>query len=156
MSVAIGQTLPEFELRDQNRNVVSSDSLRGRNSIIVFIPFPFTRTCESEICDIRDRMGEFDKLDANVVAVTCDAVATNRAWAEQNNIDYPVLSDFWPHGEMSQAFGVFNETFGYAERTTFVVDAEGIIRDTVASSELGVARESDHYMTALEALAGIS
>jgi peroxiredoxin (alkyl hydroperoxide reductase subunit C) len=156
MSATIGQPIPEFELRDQNRNVVSGASLQGRNSIIVFIPFPFTSTCGGEICDLRDRMGDFERLDANVVAVTCDTGAANRAWAEQNNVTYPVLSDFWPHGETSKAFGVFNETFGYANRTTFVVDAEGTVRDIVASTELGVARESDHYVTALEALAGLS
>jgi mycoredoxin-dependent peroxiredoxin len=155
MSATIGQPVPAFELRDQNRNVVSDESLKGRNSIIVFIPFPFTRTCEGEICDLRDRMGDFDRLDAQVVAVTCDTGAANRAWAEQNNVGYPVLSDFWPHGDVSKAFGVFNETFGYANRTTFVLDDEAIIRDIVASSELGVARESDHYVTALEALAGL-
>lgn len=155
MPATIGQSVPDFELRDQNRNVVSSESLKGRNTIIVFIPFPFTSTCEGEICDLRDRMGEFDRLDANVVAVTCDTGAANRAWAEQNNVGYPVLSDFWPHGEVSKSFGVFNETFGYANRTTFVVDGAGVIRDIVASTELGVARESDHYVTALEALTGL-
>lgn len=155
MSVAIGQPVPEFELRDQNRNPVSNESLKGRNSIIVFIPFPFTSTCGGEICDLRDRMGDFDRLDAHVVAVTCDTGAANRAWADQNNVGYPVLSDFWPHGDVSKAFGVFNDTFGYANRTTFIVDANGVIRDVVASSELGVARESDHYVTALEALTGL-
>lgn len=155
-NATIGMPLPQFELRDQHRNPVSNDSVAGRNSVIVFIPFPFTGTCESEICALRDRMSEFDNLNANVIAVTCDTLAANRAWADQNNIEYPVLSDFWPHGVVSKKFGVFNDMLGCANRTTFIADADGIIRDVIASDEMGMARESDHYVTALEALAGLN
>ncbi len=156
MSVLIGQPIPDFELRDQQRNAVSKESLKGRNTVIVFIPFPFTGTCEGELCDLRDRMSEFEKLDANVVAITCDTVPANNAWADLNNVTYPVLSDFWPHGAVSSAFGVFNEALGCANRATFVVDADGNVRDVVESSGLGVARESDHYVAALEALSGLT
>ncbi len=150
---AIGQPVPTFELRDQHRNFVTSESITGRNTLLVFIPFPFTGVCGNEVCDLRDRLHEFDELDASVVAITCDTVAANKAWADQNRITYPVLSDFWPHGEASMAFGVFNEKLGCANRTTFVVDQDGIVRDLIASQEFGVGRESDHYITALRALA---
>ena len=67
-------------------------------------------------------------------------------------MEFPVLSDFWPHGDVARAYGVFDERVGVANRTTFVLDAEGIVREIIASDSLGTAREHDAYATALEAV----
>jgi peroxiredoxin len=153
MTVPIGQIAPTFELHDQDRNAVTLESLKGRNTLIVFIPFPFTGRCEGELCAIRDRYSELESLDANVVAITCDTLPANKAWSDANSFTFPVLSDFWPHGEISRAYGVFNEQFGCADRVTFVLDTDGVVKDVVASDGLGFAREFDSYSDALKALA---
>lgn len=145
----VGDTAPSFELRDQDRNVVTLDSLLGRRSLIVFIPFPFTGTCEGEMCTLRDERARLSELDANVVAVTCDTMPSNKRWADDNAFGFPVLSDYWPHGEMSRAYGAFNEMLGCANRFTFVLDAEGTITDIIHSDSLGTAREFDAYEAAL-------
>lgn len=155
MAPAIGQPAPAFELLDQSRTRVTLESLGGRSTVLVFMPFPFTGTCEGEMCDLRDRLGQFSALDAQVVVVTCDTMPANRVWAEQNNFDFPILSDFWPHGATSTDYGVFNEALGCANRTTFVIDAEGTVRDIIASESLGEVREVDHYLSALNALSAI-
>ncbi|MCB1246383.1 MAG: redoxin domain-containing protein [Acidimicrobiia bacterium] len=154
MTVTVGERAPAFTLVDQDRNPVSSESLAGSKAIIVFIPFPFTGTCESELCDLRDRLNQFERLDASVVAITCDTAPTNKAWSDANAFGFPVLSDFWPHGATAQAYGVFNDALGCANRSTFVLDEDGVISAVITSDSLGIARESDHYLAALEAIEG--
>ena len=121
-------------------------------SLVVFIPFPFTGICDGEVCAIRDDLASLSDLDARVIVITCHARPTNAKWATENGMDFPVLSDFWPHGEVARAYGVFDERVGVANRTTFVLDAEGVVRDVVSSDSLGTAREHDAYAAALEAV----
>jgi peroxiredoxin len=152
MTIAIGQDAPPFELFDQDRNALSLETLRGSSSLIVFIPFPFTGRCEGELCAIRDRYSELESVAANVVAITCDTLPANKAWSDANSFAFPVLSDFWPHGDVSRSYGVFNEAFGCADRVTFVLNADAVVTDVVASEGLGFSREFDSYATALRAL----
>jgi peroxiredoxin len=149
MTVEIGQPAPPFELFDKTGEKLSLDNLKGRKSLIVFIPFPFTGMCEGELCTIRDRMAELNDFDANVVVITCDTRPANAKWSELNGFGFPVLSDFWPHGETVKRYGVFNEKVGSAIRATFVLDADGIVRDIVATDSLGTPREFDAYTEAL-------
>jgi peroxiredoxin len=150
MTAAIGSPAPRFELIDQSRNPVSLDSLKGSKSLVVFIPFPFTGNCDSEACAIRDQLSTLSGLDARVVVITCHAVPTAKRWADENGFEFPVLSDFWPHGEIAKAYGAFNEERGVANRYTFVLDEDGIVRDIVNTDSLGVAREFDSYVEALQ------
>ena len=76
MPVAVGDRAPNFELFDQDANEVSRASLEGRKSLVVFIPFPFSGICEAELCSIRDNLARLNGMDANVVAITCDARAS--------------------------------------------------------------------------------
>jgi len=152
MAVTLGETAPDFSLVDQDKNVVSLESLRGEPSLVVFIPFPFTGICEGEICDLRDNMSQLNSMDANVVVITCHARPTNGAWAEANNYEFPILSDFWPHGEVAQAFGCFNDALGVAMRATYVLDKEGIVREIIESGGLGEARTISSYRDSLAAL----
>ena len=151
-SIAIGQPAPAFELRDQNKELVSLDDFKGNKTLIVFIPFPFTGICDAEGCAIRDGLGALEAMDANVVIITAHSIPTNAKWAAENGFEFPVLSDYWPHGEVSQAYGVFNETVGAAMRSSFILDADGIVRDIVATESLGIAREHEAQVSALAAI----
>jgi peroxiredoxin (alkyl hydroperoxide reductase subunit C) len=152
MTLAAGTPAPAFELTDQNRNQVSLEDLKGRKSLIVFIPFPFTGICDGEACAIRDGLGELEGLDANVVVITTHAVATNAKWAEEYGFTFPILSDYWPHGEVTRAYDDFNEDRGVAMRASFVLDADGVIRDVIETESLGVAREHELQVEALAAV----
>lgn len=145
----IGNPAPSFELVDQDKNTVSSDSLKGSKSLIVFIPFPFTGICDSETCAIRDNLTQLNSMDANVVIISVHAVPVLKKWSDEHGFTFPVLSDYWPHGETAKAYGAFNETLGCANRYTFVLDAEGIVRDDINTEALGIHREFDSYTEAL-------
>lgn len=152
MSVAIGDRAPNFELLDQDANEVSRASLEGRKSLVVFIPFPFSGICEGELCSIRDNLARLNSLDANVVAISCDTRFVHKKWAADQGFEFPLLSDFWPHGTTARAYGSFNEDKGVANRMTYVLDEAGIVREIIDSGSLGVAREMDAYLGALSSI----
>ena len=147
--MTVGQPAPAFELRDQDKNLVSSDSLKGSKSLVVFIPFPFTGICDNEACAIRDNLSSLNDLDAKVVIVTVHAVSVAKKWADENGFTFPVLSDYWPHGETAKAYGAFNEKLGMANRYTFVLDADAVVREVINTEALGIHREFDSYVEAL-------
>ncbi len=147
--MTVGSQAPSFELRDQDKNLVSSESLKGSTSLVVFIPFPFTGICDDETCAIRDNLAALNNVDAKVVIVTVHAVPVAKKWAEENGFTFPVLSDYWPHGETAKAYGAFNETVGAANRYTFVLDAQGVVREVINTESLGIAREFSAYTEAL-------
>jgi peroxiredoxin len=152
MPLPIGTQAPDFTLYDQNKSAVSLSDLAGNKSLIVFIPFPFTGHCDNEGCAIRDGLGGLESIDAKVVVITDHAVPVNAKWAADNAFDFPVLSDFWPHGNATRAYGAFNDTLGAANRVTYVIDAEGIIRDVIATESLSIPREYELYGKALATL----
>ncbi|MEX1286883.1 MAG: redoxin domain-containing protein [Acidimicrobiia bacterium] len=152
MPAEIGAPAPSFTLNDQHRNEVSLESLQGRKTLVVFIPFPFTGLCSAEACELRDHLAELNDLDAQVVVITTHALPTNKEWADQNGFEFPVLADYWPHGAVAAAYGAFNEAVGAANRATYVLDEDGIVREIIATDSLGTAREYDAYVTALEAI----
>ena len=147
--MTVGNPAPAFELFDQNRNPVSLESLKGSKSLIVFIPFPYTGNCDDEACTIRDNLSALNEMDANVVIITVHAIPITKKWADENGLTFPVLSDYWPHGETAKAYGAFNETVGAANRYTFVLDAEGVIREVINTESLKIVREYDAYVAAL-------
>ena len=152
MSVSIGDPAPVFELANQYREPVSLDKLRGTKGLVVFIPYPFTGVCTGEVCAIRDHLAELSLLDAEVMVVTTHAAQTNRAWADANELAFDVLADYWPHGAVAQAYGAFNEVLGVANRVTFVLDGDLVVRDVIATDSLGIGREFDTYIAALAAI----
>jgi peroxiredoxin len=149
MAVQIGSLAPAFSLLDQDRNVVTLNGFEGRKTVIVFIPFPFTGICDGEACAIRDNLTALGGLGASVVAITCHAVQINKKWSDENGFTFPVLSDFWPHGTVATEYGAFNEKVGVANRMSFVLDADGVVRAIVDSGSLGTAREFADYTDAL-------
>jgi mycoredoxin-dependent peroxiredoxin len=153
MAVNIGDEAPDFELKDQSNEVVKLSSFRGDKPVtLVFYPFTFTGVCEGELCQLRDDFSTYEAAGVQVLAVSCDTRHAQRVWAEQEGYQFPLLSDFWPHGEVAQAYGVFNEKLGCANRVTFVIDTSGQVVDTFASADFGTARPADRYEEALAKL----
>jgi mycoredoxin-dependent peroxiredoxin len=118
----------------------------------VFYPWSFTGICTSEMCEIRDALPRLHGDDSIVLAVSCDAMFTQRVFAEREGLEYPVLSDFWPHGAVASAYGVFDDNLGAALRGTFVIDKQGIVRWRVVNA-VGEARSLDDYQKVLADLA---
>jgi peroxiredoxin len=152
MSLSVGDVAPEFSLPDQDRQVVSLAELRGTPVLVVFYPFAFSGICTGELCQLRDEISTYTDAGVRVLAVSTDPVFSLKAWKAQEGFDFPLLSDFWPHGATAQAYGVFNDKAGMAVRGTFLVDAEG----TIAFAEVnqpGDAREQSGWKDAVAKLA---
>ncbi|MEU0934492.1 MULTISPECIES: peroxiredoxin [unclassified Embleya] len=149
MAVEVGSKAPEFELKNQHGEVVRLADFRGeKNVLLVFYPFAFTGVCTGELCALRDDLPNYQNDDVQVLAVSCDAPFSLRVFAEQEGYEYPLLSDFWPHGGVAQAYGVFAEDKGCAVRATFVIDKEGVIKWSVVNA-IPDARDQAEYLKAL-------
>jgi peroxiredoxin len=145
----VGEVAPDFALRDAERRLVRlSEHAAGRHAVVVFYPWAFTGVCTGELCAIRDRLPELDNDRSATVAVSCDAPASLRAFAAREGYTFPLLSDHWPHGEVSRAFGVFDERAGAAVRGTFVLGPDRVVLWRVVNA-IPDAREIDHYVEAL-------
>ena len=125
MSLSVGDVAPEFSLPDQDKQVVSLTDLRGRPVLVVFYPFAFSGICTGELCELRDDLAGYTEAGVQVVAVSTDPTFSLKAFREKEGFEFPLLSDFWPHGETARAYDVFNDKAGMALRGTFLVDAEG-------------------------------
>lgn len=149
----IGKLAPDFTLRDQFGQDVSLSAFRGSKAVaILFYPFAFSGVCTSEMSGIRDRLAEFMTFDTEVLAISCDPTYSLRVFADTDGLNFPLLSDFWPHGEVCRAYGAFNEATGSPTRSSFIVDKAGIVHWAVhnKSSE---ARDLTEHVRQLTALA---
>ncbi|PKW07573.1 Peroxiredoxin [Streptomyces sp. 1222.5] len=152
MAIQVGDKAPDFELKDNHGRTVRLSDFRGeKNVVVLFYPFAFTGVCTGELCELRDNLPRFADRDTQLLAVSNDSIHTLRVFAEQEELEYPLLSDFWPHGKVSRAYGVFDEDKGCAVRGTFIVDKEGVVRWTVVNG-LPDARDLDEYVKALDTL----
>ena len=114
--------------------------------------FTFTAVCQGELCSLRDDIGRFEAANAQVYGVSCDSSHAQKKWAEEQGFTFPLLSDFWPHGEISRAYGVFNDALGAAMRATFVIDKEGAVTAAFQSADLKTPRAQEDYEKALAEL----
>ncbi|MCC9704529.1 peroxiredoxin [Streptomyces sp. MNU76] len=152
MAIQVGDKAPDFELKDNHGATVRLSDFRGeKNVVVLFYPFAFTGVCTGELCELRDNLPKFVNDDVQLLAVSNDSIHTLRVFAEQEGLEYPLLSDFWPHGEVSRAYGVFDADKGCAVRGTFIVDKEGLVRWSVVNA-LPDARDLKEYLAALDTL----
>ena len=148
MTLSVGDAAPDFSLPDQDKQVVSLADLRGRPVLVVFFPFAFSGICTGELCQLHDELADYTDAGVKVLAISTDPVYTLKAYKAAEGFDFPLLSDFWPHGTTAQAYGAFNEKAGMALRGTFLIDAEG----NVAFAEVnaaGDAREQSGWKDAV-------
>ncbi len=151
MTIEIGQQAPDFTLKNQHGEDVSLADLRGTPVALVFYPFAFSGICTGELCELRDNLAVFSDAGVELLAVSCDPMFALRAFAEQDGYQFSLLSDFWPHGEVAKAYGVFDEKLGCALRGTYLIDAEGVLRWKV-ENQIGEARELSGYREAVAEL----
>src|SRR5947209_2581136 len=110
MAIEIGDRAPEFATVDQFGQEVTLADFRGRTAVaLVFFPLAFSRTCHGELCELRDNIEIFQAQAVQLLGISADSKHSLRAWAELENFGFPLLSDFWPHGEIAKQYGVFLE-----------------------------------------------
>lgn len=128
----VGEQAPDFSLPDQNREQKSLSDYRGKNVLLAFYPGAFTGGCTVEVCSLRDNLSMLNGLDAEVLGISIDAPGAQKAFAEANQLNFPLLSDY--RREAVEKYDIaWNdflnmEGFTAARRAIFVVDKEGTIR----------------------------
>jgi peroxiredoxin len=152
MAVEIGDVAPDFELKDQHGSPVKLSDRRGsKNVVLVFYPLAFSGVCSGELCELRDSFPEVEREDVELLTVSVDSVFVHKTWAETEGYEFGLLSDFWPHGDVAKAYGVFDDERGIATRGTFVIDKNGVVRWKVVNA-IPQARDIAEYSKALAEL----
>ncbi|TFB97155.1 MULTISPECIES: peroxiredoxin [Cryobacterium] len=143
---------PDFELVNQFGQRIQLSQFRGEKSVaLVFFPLAFSGICSGELCELRDNIGLFADSAVEVIGISVDSKHTLRAWGEQEKYTFNLLADFWPHGAVAKEYGVFLEDKGFANRATFLVDRQGIIRASFITAP-GEPRSLGAYWAAIEEL----
>ena len=147
---------PDFELPNQfGEHIRLSDFRHKKPVALVFFPLAFSSTCTSELCELRDNLALFSDKSIELLGVSVDSKATQRAFAEAEGYDFNLLADFWPHGAVAKEYGVFLPEKGFANRASFLIDLNGIIRASFVTAP-GEARSIAAYRDALAELAPLS
>ncbi len=152
MGFEVGDVAPDFSLKNQFGEMINlSDYKNQKNVVLMFYPFAFTGNCTKELCTIRDERNDFVNESTQILSISCDPVPSLKIFAEEQNLSTPLLSDFWPHGQISRAYGVFLEDLGFSTRGTFVIDKNGVIRWKVVTGP-GNVRNTEDYRKALSTI----
>jgi peroxiredoxin (alkyl hydroperoxide reductase subunit C) len=155
MPVEVGSQAPDFVLKDQNNQAVRLSDFRGRRAVLlVFYPLAFSGVCRGELREIQDNLDAYANDDVQVLTVSVDSMFAHKVWAERDGFDFPMLADFWPHGGVARAYGVFNEEFGTAYRGTFLIDRAGVVR-FAELNQPGDARDQRSWRAALAEVTGV-
>jgi peroxiredoxin len=144
---------PDFELVDQHGADVSLRAIldSGRAALVVFLPFAFSGVCTGELQAMKEQQQALRNDRVETVVVSCDSIYALRVFAEHEQIDFPLLSDFWPHGEVAKAYGVFVEDRGCPLRGSFLVGTDGAIAWQVVN-QIPYARDVNEYLRQIAAL----
>ncbi len=131
MALKKGDKAPNFTLRASDKSEVSLENYRGKNVVLLFFPLAFTGVCTTELCSMRDDIGTYEGLDAQILAVSVDSLFTLEKFKAEQNYNFPLLADF--NKNVSRAYGSLYEDFvldmkGVSKRSAFVIDKEGNIQ----------------------------
>ncbi|MFI5925026.1 peroxiredoxin [Micromonospora sp. NPDC051543] len=149
MLIEVGAEAPDFVLKDQNNQQVRLSDFREKRAVLlVFYPLAFTGTCQGELAEVRDNLDEYANDDVQVLTVSVDSVYSHKIWADREGYQFPLLADFWPHGGVAAAYGVFNDVAGIANRGTFVIDKAGVVRFAEMNGP-GEARDQQRWRKAI-------
>ncbi|MBL7726369.1 MAG: redoxin domain-containing protein [Dinghuibacter sp.] len=132
MAITVGQPAPELALFDSQKNKVTLSGLKGSNVLLLFYPQAFTGVCTKELCSVRDNIAQYNNVNATVLGISVDSVFTLAKFKEEQQLNFPLLSDF--NKEAITAYDCAYDSFtdmgmkGVAKRSAFVIDREGIVR----------------------------
>jgi peroxiredoxin len=151
--LSIGGPAPDFTLRDQFGQDVTLSSFVGSKAVLlVFYPYAFSNVCTGEMSQIRSRLDEFMTFGSEVLAISCDPMHSLRAFADADGLNFPLLSDFWPHGAVTRAYDVFDDAKGRPRRSSYVVDRAGMVAWSV-HNPTSEGRDLDEHLRQLQQVA---
>jgi peroxiredoxin len=156
MAVDVGQPAPDFTLYDTDRKQRSLSEFKGKNVVLAFFPGAFTGVCTTEMCTLRDNVDQFNSMNAQVIGITVDPPFAQKAWTDQNKVNYPFLSDF--RREVVNQYGLTFANLagleGYvaANRAVLVLDKAGVVRYKWVAPNPGTEPNYDEVKQAVSSL----
>jgi len=124
----VGHEAKDFTLKDQNEKEFKLSQFKGKKVLLSFHPLAWTGVCAKQMKSLEDNKDAFDSLDTVAVGLSVDTIPSKKAWADSLGIkNTPLLSDFWPHGEVAKLYGIFRKKNGFSERANIIVDENGNI-----------------------------
>lgn len=155
MAIQIGQSAPDFTLRDTEKNVVTLSEHKGKNVLLLFFPLAFTGTCTKELCMTRDNIAAYNDLDATVFGISVDSLFSLKRYKEDQQLNFTLLSDF--NKTASAAYDslyehFYNDMDGVAKRSAFVIDKEGIVRYAEVLENASDIPDFDAVISCLKAI----
>ena len=156
MAVDIGKKAPDFRLHDTDRKERSLSEFNGKKVVLAFYPGAFTGVCTKEMCSFRDSLSKFNNVNAQVIGISVDPPFSNKAFADQNKLNFPVLSDY--NRQAVKAYDAYHENFigldryTAAKRAVFVIDRDGVVRYKWVSDNPSVEPNYDEVLKAVESL----
>jgi glutaredoxin-dependent peroxiredoxin len=156
MSIAVGQTAPDFTLYDSEKHQVTLSHQRGSNVLLLFFPLAFTSVCTAELCSIRDNMKSYEQLDVKPFGISVDSLHTLARYKAEQNLNFPLLSDF--NKEVSKLYDSIYETFGYgmkgvSKRSAFLIDRDGVVQYAEVLDNAGLQPDFSAIQVKLRAMA---
>jgi peroxiredoxin len=134
---------------------VSLHDYKGKKVVLLFFPFAFSSVCTKEMCEMRDSIDRYNKVDAQVFGISVDSLYTLAKFREDQKLNFPLLSDF--NKEVSRSYASLHEEFNYnmkgvSKRAAFVIDREGVIRYAAVQDNPGQLPDFGAIQSALEAI----
>lgn len=151
MAIEVGQKAPDFTLKNQHQKEVSLKDLRGKNVLLAFYPLDFSPVCSKEHACFHEDLTQFEGMNAEVLGISVDSAWTHKAFAEKLGIQYSLLADFHPKGDVAKKYGLYLEEKGITNRATVIIDKEGIIR-YMKVYDIPQQRENRELVEALQRL----
>ncbi len=156
MSLKVGEKAPNFTLIASDKSEVSLDDYKGKKVVLLFFPLAFSGVCTTELCSLRDDIGSYEGLDAQILAISVDSFHALNKFKELEGYNFPLLSDF--NKTVSQAYDAFYEEFGLgmkgvSKRSAFVIDQEGVI---IYAEVLASAGDIPNFKAVKETLASLN
>lgn len=126
--ITIGTSAPDFNLKDNRSNMVSLSDYKGKKVLLSWHPLAWTQVCAEQMQSLETNYPRFEALNTIPLGLSIDPVPSKNAWAKELKIaTVKLLSDFWPHGEVAKAYGLFRGLEGFSERANVIVDESGKI-----------------------------
>lgn len=155
MSTLVGQPAPDLTLYNTEKNKISLSDFTGKNILLLFFPLAFTSTCTKELCSVRDGMGIYNELNAEIIGISVDSLFVLDRYKREHNFEFTFLSDF--NKEATKDYGCLYDTFsfemhGVSKRSAFVIDKEGIVRYEEVLESAGELPDFDAIRDCLQSI----
>ncbi len=155
--IQTGQQAPDFKLFDTEKKEVALEDFKGKNVLLLFFPLAFTSVCTAELCSVRDNFKMYEQLDVQPLGISVDSLFTLGKFREEQNLNFPLLSDF--NKEVSRAYGSLYESFGFgmkgvSKRSAFLIDGQGVVQYAEVLENAGEQPDFSAIQGKLRELAG--